>query len=155
MKCIMCNEGNTTVSGWSMFRESRGFKGQQVRHNITLTTFSSFGNIHRGEKNNMIGSWLPRDTGWCFMEALCWGSLNTFKISAGKSLVKTTGDWDDPSHFLWSPPGCKLANYDWPKKRVAAGHLWLSMASRGPAPSIKQGQNGTVYETEHDTYTIK
>lgn len=134
-------------------RESRRFKGEQGRQNYV----DAFMQLHASVvleifmegKTNMTDSWLPRDTAWCFMEALCLGSLNTFKTSAGKSFVKTTGDWDDLSHFFMEPTGCRPANYDWPKERVAAGHLWPWMASSGPASSIKQGQNGRVYETEH------
>lgn len=58
------------------------------------------------------------------------------------------------SLIFMEPPGCRLANYDWPKKRVAAGHLWLSMVSSGPGTSIKQGQDGTVYETAW-THTVQ
>lgn len=48
--------------------------------------------------------------------------------------------------IFMEPSSYRAANYDWPEERV---HLWPWMASSGPDASIKQGQDGTLYETEN------
>lgn len=125
-RCVM---RRTRLCGWSVFRESGRFKGE--RHCLHAASCnSSFGNIHK-EKKNMSDSWLPRATEWCFMEVLCLGSLNTLKLAQEKAWP----GWPQmrwPLSFLMEPPGCRPANYEGPKERVAAGLQWP------PVPCLSQ-----------------
>lgn len=116
---------------------------------------SSLGNIHRERKTTRL-TLDCRDTAWLhgvlwkhFVEGR-WTHLNPVQEKARPRRPEI----EMTSLIFMEPPGCRLANYDWPKKRVAAGHLWLSMVSSGPGTSIKQGQDGTVYETAW-THTVQ
>lgn len=99
------------------------------------------------KKTTMTDSWPPRDTTWCFMEALSWRSVNTLKLAEEKAWPRRPEIKMTYLTFM-EPPGSQSANYDWPKECVSASHLWPWTASGGPASSIKQGQDGTVYQTE-------
>ena len=139
----------------SLHREipESGFKTER-RRNITLTPscITSFGNSRGGEEDNTTDSWLtPRDTARCFMEALCrggggrWIHLKPAQGEKKEKLEQQRLRW--PISVLMEPLGCRVGNYDWPRECVVAGHLWPRVASNGPAPSIKQGQDVTVYKT--------
>lgn len=105
-----------TVHRWSTLRKSPYDLKESSADTIlcqrlhAASCISSLGNIHRG-KTQHDGLWLPRDTAWCFMEALCWGSLNTFKTSTGREKKKQRQPETQMTHLIFMEAlGCPLAN---------------------------------------------
>lgn len=117
------------------------------------TCMSSFRNIHRGKKQHdwLLTGGTLHGVLWKHFVGGRWTHLNLAQEKAWPRRPEI----EMTSLIFMEPPGCRLANYDWPKKRVAAGHLWPSMVSSGPGTLNKVRMEQFTRQHEHILYGIK